>query len=76
MIEKPGKWVEDYNKCGADQFTFHLEAVENVEEAVQLVQRIGEVGMLAGVAIKPGTTVEPLLEVMRKCSKLKTPGNC
>lgn len=29
--------------------------------------------MLAGVAIKPKTPVEPLLEVMEKCVKLATP---
>ena len=29
--------------------------------------------MLAGVAIKPKTSVEPLLEVMEKCVKLATP---
>jgi len=73
MIENPGKWVSDYQKSGANQFTFHLEAVEGIDAAVDLVQTIGATGMLAGVAIKPGTGVEPLLEVMRKCSKLSTP---
>jgi len=72
MIESPEKWVEDYKKCGASQFTFHLEAVDGINAAVDLVQKIGETGMLAGVAIKPKTSVDELLEVMRKCNSLKT----
>lgn len=76
MIEQPEKWVEDYRMCGASSFTFHLEAVDGVNDAVMLVQTIGVAGMLAGVAIKPGTPVEPLLEVMRQCAKLTTPGTC
>jgi len=51
---------------------FHLEAVNGIEEATELVQKIGDAGMLAGVAIKPGTKPDEMLEVMRKCKKLKT----
>ena len=47
--------------------TFHLEAVNGPDEAVDLVQAIGVAGMEAGVAIKPGTKVDLLLEVMRMC---------
>ena len=59
--------------AGASQFVFHLEAVNNdVEKAVELVQRVGDANMLAGVAIKPGTPVDGLLAVMDRCSELKT----
>ena len=61
-------------KAGASQFCFHLEAIDNnVERAVELVQRVGAAGMLAGVAIKPGTAVDGLLAVMAKCAELTTP---
>lgn len=43
-----------------------------MDAAVELVQDIGKSGMLAGVAIKPGTSVEPLLQVMRKCTERDT----
>ena len=39
----------DYQKCGASQYTFHLEAVDGVDAAVDLVQKIGEAGMLGRV---------------------------
>ena len=45
----------------------------NVDRAVELVQRVGAAGMLAGVAIKPGTAVTGLLAVMAKCAQLTTP---
>ena len=54
--------------------TFHLEAVNGPEEAVDLVQAIGVAGMGAGVAIKPGTKVDLLLEVMRMCKTKDTQG--
>merc|ERR1712210_263343 len=73
MIENPEKWFENYHKAGASAYTFHLEAVDGVDAAVDLVQKIGRTGMLAGVAIKPNTPVGPLLEVMEKCVKLATP---
>merc|ERR1711935_1060899 len=59
MISSPDKWVDDYAKAGASQFCFHLEAMDNnVERAVELVQRVGAAGMLA---------------VMAKCAELTTP---
>ena len=51
---------------------FHLEAVKGIDEACELVQNIGNSGMLAGVAIKPGTPVDGLLTVMRKCRTQNT----
>ncbi|CAG5098538.1 Oidioi.mRNA.OKI2018_I69.XSR.g15757.t1.cds [Oikopleura dioica] len=73
MVSKPRMWIKDYKKAGASAFTFHLEAVEGVDEAVDIVQEIGREGMLAGVAIKPKTPVAPLLEVMQKCQKNQIP---
>jgi len=72
MIENPQKWVQDYAKAGANLMTFHLEAVNGPDEAVDLVQAIGVAGMQAGVAIKPGTKVDLLLEVMRMCKTKDT----
>ena len=54
--------------------TFHLEAVNGPDEAVDLVQAIGVAGMEAGVAIKPGTKADLLLEVMRMCKTKDTKG--
>lgn len=29
MIENPGKWIEEFNKAGANQLTLHIEALGN-----------------------------------------------
>ena len=67
-------FFQDYAKAGANLMTFHLEAVNGPDEAVDLVQAIGVAGMEAGVAIKPGTKVDLLLEVMRMCKTKDTHG--
>lgn len=61
MIEDPARWAPDYAP-DFDSVTFHLEAVESVEAAKELAATLRAEGTLAGVAIKPGTDVAPLLD--------------
>lgn len=65
MIEDPARWAPDYAAFG--NVTFHLEAVEDrgdagVAAAVELAATLREAGTRAGVSVKPGTPVEPLLD--------------
>lgn len=65
MIEDPVRWAPDY----AEDFqsvTFHLEAVSGVDEAIALADKLRGMGTLAGISIKPGTSVEPLLDHLDK----------
>lgn len=65
MIEDPARWAPDY----ADDFqsvTFHLEAVQDVDEAVALADKLRGMGTMAGISIKPNTPVEPLLDHLEK----------
>ena len=64
MIEEPEKWVETYAKAGADCIIFHVEAVESQEAAVALARTIRDLGVRAGFSIKPGTPIEPWLDVL------------
>ncbi|KAL4444433.1 hypothetical protein ABPG74_016726 [Tetrahymena malaccensis] len=59
MISEPQKWVKEFHDAGADQYTFHYEAVENQE---QLCQQIKETGMKVGIAIKPKTQIDENLQ--------------
>ncbi|SCU99798.1 LAME_0G05578g1_1 [Lachancea meyersii CBS 8951] len=60
MVESPEKWVEDFVKCGADQFTFHYEATK---DPLALVKLIKSYNIRAACAIKPGTPVDVLYEL-------------
>ena len=67
MVSEPARWVADFAAAGASLYTFHLEAVtpaegEAAEAAVRgLVAAVRASGMLAGIAVKPGTPVEAVL---------------
>ena len=55
MIVDPERYIKEFVKSGADGITFHLEATENAKE---VIDRIHEAGVQAGISIKPGTPVE------------------
>jgi ribulose-phosphate 3-epimerase len=61
MITDPERWAPEYAELGAASVTFHLEAAA---EPVALARRLREIGARAGVAVKPGTGVENLFEVL------------
>ena len=64
MIERPGRYVEDFADAGADRLTVHVEACDDTRA---VVDDIHDEGMDAGVALNPDTdvsAVEPLLDVV------------
>jgi ribulose-phosphate 3-epimerase len=67
MIANADKWAPGYAETGAFSVTFHAEASEN---PVALARSIRAIGARAGVAIKPGTDVEPFLEMLQEFDQL------
>jgi ribulose-phosphate 3-epimerase len=67
MIANVDKWASNYAETGAYSVTFHAEASEN---PVVLARSIRTIGARAGVAIKPGTDVEPFLEILQEFDQL------
>jgi ribulose-phosphate 3-epimerase len=61
MIDDPDRWAPGYAEVGAFSVTFHAEAAR---DAVALARRLREIGARAGIALKPGTPVEPYLELL------------
>ena len=61
MITDPARWAPGYAELGAASVTFHLEAAA---EPVALARRLRDIGARAGVAVKPGTPVEGLFDVL------------
>ncbi|XP_013395379.1 ribulose-phosphate 3-epimerase isoform X1 [Lingula anatina] len=51
-------WVEGMTDAGANQFTFHVEATDDV---IGCIRKIKEAGMKVGLGVKPGTPVSALV---------------
>src|SRR3954453_3437982 len=67
MIDDPDRWAPGYAEAGAANVTFHIEAAR---DAVQTARAIRAAGAFAGLSVKPGTPLEPYLEVLREFDTL------
>ncbi|GAB7364475.1 hypothetical protein MBLNU230_g5285t1 [Neophaeotheca triangularis] len=77
MIAEPKKWVKDFKKAGCDLYCFHYEAAVNSTAAEspegkseqktspkEMIRYIHGQEMRAGIAIKPGTEVDVLYDIL------------
>ena len=62
MITDPGRWAPGYAEAGAYNVTFHAEATD---DPISVARDIRAAGAKAGLAVKPGTPIEPYLEILR-----------
>lgn len=81
------KWVKDFKDAGCDLYTFHYEAAISSTAArdptdtnttrktnpKELIRYIHELGMQAGIAIKPETSVDVLWEILETAEKDERP---
>jgi len=67
MIDDPDRWAPPYAEAGARNVTVHAEAAA---DPVALARALRSAGALAGLAVKPGTPLEPYLEVLREYDTL------
>ena len=67
MIEDPDRWAPSYAEAGAANVTFHVEAAR---DPVQTARAIRAAGSLAGLSVKPGTPLEPYLDVLTEFDTL------
>lgn len=61
MVSNPFEAYPWFVEAGADNVTFHYEAVETDEKRIELIKQIQQAGSKAGISIKPDTEVEVLL---------------
>ena len=61
MVQEPIRYVEAFQKAGADSVTVHLEACEDVKTTLD---KIHACGMKAGLAVNPETDVKELVPYM------------
>lgn len=86
MIAEPKKWVREFQKAGCDLYCFHYEAAISSTAAespeatsdkktnpTELIRYIHDCGMLAGIAIKPGTSVDVLWDILEASDEKEKP---
>ncbi len=61
MIEEPDRYVQDFVDAGADVLTVHVEACTHLH---RVIERIKELGVMAGVTLNPATPLSMLREIL------------
>ena len=67
MIADPDRWAPAYAEAGAQSVTFHVEAAA---APIRLAREIRKHGARAGLALRPATPVEPLVELLSEIDML------
>lgn len=60
MVSRPQQWIESMADAGVDQYTFHIEPV--LDSIPETCRKIRECGMKVGLALKPGTDVNVVID--------------
>lgn len=63
MIEAPQRYIERFAKAGANIITIHQEACDCIDETIN---KIHELGLKAGISIKPNTDISALVPYFGK----------
>lgn len=61
MIEEPEKYAQAFKDAGADILTVHIEACNHLHRNIQQIKSLG---MKAGIAVNPHTSVELLKDII------------
>jgi ribulose-phosphate 3-epimerase len=64
MIERPERYLEQFRKAGADAMTIHIEAVPDPRP---LLDKIREMGALAGLSLNPPTPLSAIESSLPYC---------
>ncbi len=61
MIVDPDRYLQTFKEAGADILTVHLEACTHLHRTIQVIKSLG---MKAGVAVNPHTSINLLTDVI------------
>lgn len=64
MISEPERYLDDFVRAGCDSITVHAEVLP---KPWHTLQRIRDAGVLAGLAVNPGTPVEQIERALEYC---------
>lgn len=63
MIEEPDRYINEFAEAGADIITVHAEACKHLDRTIDMIK---EKGLIAGVALNPGTPLSAIEYVLPK----------
>ncbi len=64
MVDNPVFFADVFMDAGAEVITFHIEALDTIEECIQLAQHIRSRGVKAGISIKPKTDISLIKDLL------------
>lgn len=64
MVTDIKKYIDIYLNYEPNIITFHIEAVKNKDEAIELIKYIKSNNCKVGIAIKPNTNITKLYEIL------------
>ena len=69
MIDRPGRYVEEFIKAGADWLTIHVEA-DQPQNILAALDQIRALGCKAAISLKPRTPAEVAIPYLAKCDMI------
>lgn len=66
MVSDPAIEAPLFVSCGADLVTFHIEAVNSLDEANKIIDKLHSLNCKAGISIKPATGVDSIIPLLSK----------
>ena len=64
MVTNPMEFFKPFADAGADMLTFHVETVEDPDQAIAAIRALGK---RAGISIHPDTPIEKVFPYVTKC---------
>ena len=64
MVKDIKKYVDEFASCMPRNITFHIEATENKEQAIQLIKYIKEQDCKVGIAVNPETDITEIYDLI------------
>lgn len=71
MIENPMRYIDLFAQCGVDIIYVHPESEYHV---ITTLQKIGEMGLEAGIVLNPGTSVSSIIELLNVVKRVMVMG--
>lgn len=66
MVADPEIEAPLFVGCGANLVTFHIEAVDSLEKANKIIDKLHSLNCKAGISIKPATEVDAIVPLLEK----------